>query len=149
MKKAKLPLPVLILISATLFLFSSSFGEWIARPTSASPIPSSETVEEQQSAIVYVRVMAWLSQVISHPATHSEVDTESAQPVELIKAQTHGVSPRGVQLCALKEPSRISTNVCKSSRRTLSRSLRSLSVRAVPCAAAAVLRDSGAPAGGS
>lgn len=148
MKKAKLPLPVLILISATLFLFASTFGEWIGGPSSASPIPTRETVEAQQSAIVYVRVMSWLSQVITHPPIHSEVDSKSTQPGELIKARIHGVSPRGVQLCALKEPSHLSTNLCKSFRRTVFRPHRSVSLRATPCAAD-VSRDSGVPAGGS
>ena len=148
MKKARLPLPVLILISATLFLFASTFGEWIGGPSSASPIPTRETMEAQQSAIVYVRVMSWLSKVITHPPTHSEVDSESALPVEHIKARFHGVSPRGVQLCALKEPSHISTNLRKSSRGTLFRPQRSVSLGATPCAAD-VSRDSGAAAGGS
>ena len=72
MKKAKLPLPQLILILVTLFSLSSTFGEWIGRPSSALRTPPRETVEQQQVAIVYVRVISWLSRLITHPAAHPE-----------------------------------------------------------------------------
>jgi len=148
MKKAKLPLPILVLISAALFLVSSSFGEWLGRPSSASPMPPRETVEQQQSAIVYLRVMSWLSQVITHPPTLAGADAESTRPVKLVNTRIHGASPHAVQFCALKELSRLSTNLRKSSHRIVLRSEPSVTFRAAPCASA-VLRDSGAPAGGS
>jgi hypothetical protein len=116
MKKAKLPLPVLILISATLFLFSSTFGEWIGRPSTALRTPARETVEQQQTAIVYVRVMSWLSQLISHPAAHSEVESEAAYPADPAPAPTRDMAAHRVQLCALSKPSHASRSLCKSSQ---------------------------------
>jgi hypothetical protein len=77
MKKAKLRLPLFILIFATFFLLASTFGEWIGRPASASRARPSDTVEQQQAAIVYVWVMSWLSRVITHPAAHAEDNGES------------------------------------------------------------------------
>jgi hypothetical protein len=72
MKNTKLPLPLLILILATLFSLASTFGGWIGRPSSALRTPPRETVEQQQAAIVYVRVISWLSRLITHPAAHPE-----------------------------------------------------------------------------
>jgi hypothetical protein len=109
----------LVLISATLFLLSSTFGEWIARPSSPSRMPPSETVEQQQAAIVYVRVMSWLSRVISHPGAHSEDKGESARPAEPAKTPNRSGVARRLQLCALNKPSRPSTSLCKSSRSPL------------------------------
>jgi hypothetical protein len=120
MEKSKLPLPVLVLILATLFSIASTFGEWIGRPPSASRTPPSETVEQQQAAIVYVRVMSWLSRVMSHPAAHSENNGESAGPAEPAKSPTHGVAAHRFQLCALSKPSHPSTGLCRSLRGTLS-----------------------------
>jgi hypothetical protein len=108
----------LVLISATLFLLSSTFGEWIGRPSSASRMPPSETVEQQQAAIVYIRVMSWLSRVISHPAAHSEDKGESARPARPPKVPTHAVAARRLQVCALNKPSP-PTSLCKSSRSSL------------------------------
>jgi hypothetical protein len=119
MKKAKLPLPLLILILAVFFALASTFGEWISRPSSASRMPPSETVEQQQAAIVYVRVMSWLSRVISHPAVHSEDKGESARPAGPAKAPTHEVAAHRLQLCGLNKPSHPSTSLCKSSRSSL------------------------------
>jgi hypothetical protein len=119
MKKAKLPLPLLILILATLFSLASTFGEWIGRPSSASGTPPSDTVEQQQTAIVYVRVMSWLSRVIIHPAARSEHNSESARPAEPAKAANHSGAAHRLQLCALNKFSRPSTSRCKSSRGTL------------------------------
>jgi len=119
MKKARLPLPVLILILATLFLFSSAFGEWVGGPSSALRTPPSETVEQQQAAIVYLQVMSWFSRVIAHPTVRAENKTESARPAEFDKAPTHEVARCKVQLCALNKPSRPSTSPRKSSRGAL------------------------------
>ena len=148
MKKAKLPLPILVLMVATLFLVSSSFGEWIGRPSNSSPISAGETVEGQQSAIVYLRVISWLSRVITHPPALPEADSESAAPVKLINSRPHGVSPHAVQLCALKRLSRFSTNLRKSTPCILLRAQRSVTFLSAP-RAADVSRDWGAPAGGS
>jgi len=148
MKKAKLPLPILVLMSAALFLVSSSFGEWIGRPSSASPISAGETVEGQQSAIVYLRVISWLSQVITHPPTLPEADSESAPQVKLINMRPHGVSPRAVQLCALRKLSHFSTNLRRSTHCIVLHPQSSVTLLAAP-RAADFLRDSGAPAGGS
>ena len=147
MKKAKLPLPLLILILATFFSLASTFGEWIGRPASASSTPPSDTVEQQQAAIVYVRVMSWLSRVITHPAAHAEDKGESARPAEPIKAPTHGVAAHRLQLCTLNKSSRPSTSLCKSSRGTLSPTQQSESSRAV-LSAADVLRNSSTTASG-
>ena len=148
MKKAKLPLPLLILILAIFFALASTLGEWIGSPASASRTHPSDTVEQQQAAIVYVRVMSWLSRVITHPAAHAEDNGESARPTQPIKAPTHGVSAHRLRLCALNKSSRPSTSLCKSSRSTLSPSQQSESSRAVP-SAADVLRNSSTTAGGS
>jgi hypothetical protein len=119
MKKAKLPLPLLILILATLFSLASTFGEWIGRPSSALRTPPSATVEQQQAAILYVRVMSWLSRVITHAAAHSESKSHSARPAEPLQVPTHAVAARRLQLCALHKSSHPSTSLRKCSRRTL------------------------------
>ena len=119
MKKVKLPLPLLILIFATFFALASTFGEWIGSPASASRAHPSDTVEQQQAAIVYVRVMSWLSRVITHPAAHTEGNSESARPAEPLQAPTHGAAAHRLQLCALNKFSHPSASLCKSSRGTL------------------------------
>jgi hypothetical protein len=116
MRKAKLPLPLLILILATLFSLASTFGEWIGRPTSALRTPASETVEQQQAAIVYVRVMSWLSRLITHPAAHSKRNSESVRPAEPAKGPTHSLAAHRLRLCALNKPSQPSASLRKSSR---------------------------------
>jgi uncharacterized membrane protein len=148
MTKAKLPLPLLILILATLFLLASTVGEWIGNPVAASRPHVSDTVEQQQAAIVYVRAMSWLSQLINHPAAHTEDKGESARPAEPVKAPTHGVAAHRLQLCALNKSSRPSTTPRKSFPPTLLPTRQSQSSRAVP-SASDVLRDSSTPAGGS
>lgn len=119
MKKTRLPLPVLVLILATLFLFSSAFGEWIGGSTSASRTSPIQTVEQQQAAILYVRVMSWVSHMINHPEAQSEDNAETAQPVELDRPSTDEATPCKVQLCALNKPSHPSTNTRKSLRGAL------------------------------
>ncbi len=148
MKKAKLPLPLLILILATVFALASTFGEWIGSPASASRTHQSDTVEQQQAAIVYVRVMSWLSRVITHPAAHTEDNSESARPAEPIQAPTHGVAAHRLQLCALNKSSHPSTSLCKSSRGTLSPTRQRESSRAIP-SVADVLRNSSTTTNGS
>jgi hypothetical protein len=148
MKKAKLPLPLLILILAIFFALASTFGEWIGRPASVSSTHPSDTVEQQQAAIAYVQVMSWLSRVIIHPAAHAEDKGESARPAEPIKAPTQEVTAHRLQLCALKKASRPSTSPRKALPSTLSPTQQSQSSRAVP-SASDVLRDSSTPAGGS
>jgi hypothetical protein len=106
----------LILILTTLFSLASTLGKWIARPASASRMPASETVEEQQAAIVYVRVMSWLSRLITHPAAHLEGNSESTRPAERPQAPTHSVAAHRLQLRAASEPSHPSTSLRKSSR---------------------------------
>jgi len=148
MKKATLPLPLLILILAIFFALASTFGEWIGSPASASRTRPSDTVEQQQAAIVYVQVMSWLSREITHPAPHAEDNGESARSAEPITAPIHGVAAHKLQLCALNKSSRPSTSLCKSSRGTLSPTQHSESSRAVP-SAADVLRNSSTTANGS
>ena len=148
MKKAKLPVPLLILILAIFFALASTFGEWIGSPASASRVQPSDTVEQQQAAIVYVRVMSWLSRVITHPAAHAEDNVVSARPAEPIKAPTHGVAAHRLQLCALNKSSRLSISRCKSSRGASSPTRLSESSRAVP-SAADLLRNSSTTANGS
>jgi hypothetical protein len=116
MKKAKLPLPVLVLISATLFLFASSFGQWIARPATHSAAPQRENVEAQQTAIAYVRAMTWLSQLVTRSTVRAEGNVESAQPAEYSAAPAHEAAARRIQLCAYIRPSHPSRNLCKSSQ---------------------------------
>jgi len=148
MKKANLPLPLLILILATFFALASTFGEWIGSPASASRAHPSDTVEQQQAAILYVRVVSWLSRVITHPAAHAEDNSESTRPAEPIKAPTRGVAAHRLQLCALRKSSRPSTSLCRSSHSTLSPTRQRESSRAVP-SAADVLRNSTTTANGS
>jgi hypothetical protein len=148
MKKARLPLPVMILISATLFLVSSTLGEWISGRSSSLRTPPNETVEQQQAAVFYLRVMSWFSRVLTHPSARAEDKIEFAQPVELIKPPTRGVAAHNLQTCALDKPSRPSTRLRKSSCRTLSRPQQSESSRAAPTAAGES-RDSSLPASGS
>jgi hypothetical protein len=148
MKKVKLPLPLLILMLAIIVALTSTLGEWIGRPASASRAHPSDTVEQQQAAIVYVRVVSWLSRVITHPAAHAEENGESAPPAEPIKAPTQGVVAHTLQLCALNKSSRRSTTLCKSSRGTLSPNRQRESSRGFP-SAADVLRNSSTTAGGS
>ena len=119
MRKAKLPLPLWILILATLFSLASTFGEWIGRRTSALRTPLSETEEQRQAAVVYVRVMSWLSRVISHPAAHPEKNGESARPAKPAKAPTRSLAARRLQLCALNKRSHPSTSLRKSCRSSL------------------------------
>ena len=116
MKKAKLPLPVLILISATLFLFASSFGEWIARPATSVRAPHRENVEPQQTAIAYVRVMSWLSQLVTRSRVQAEANVESAQPDDCATAPAREALARNIQLCALNGTSHHSRNLCKFSQ---------------------------------
>jgi len=112
MKKLKLPLPVLILILSTLFLLSSTFGEWIARPSTPLRTRPRETVEQQQAAIVYIRVMAWLSRVIARPAAHPE-GSDSPQPTDPAKARVRCVPAYKLHLCTLNKASRSSVRLCR------------------------------------
>jgi len=148
MKKAKLPLPLLILILATVFALASTFGEWIGSPASASRAHPSDTVEQQQAAILYVRVVSWLSRLITHPAAHAEENSESTRPADPIKAPTHGVAAHRLQLCALNKSSRLSISPCKSFRGASSPTRQRESSRAVPSAADG-LRNSTTTANGS
>ena len=116
MKKPKLPVPVLVLILATLFLLSSSFGEWIGRPSTPLRTPARETVEQQQAAIVYIRVMSWLSRVMARPVAHPESNSESAQPADPAKARARAVPAYKPQSCTLKNPSRSSMRLCRYPR---------------------------------
>jgi len=125
MRKAKLPLPVLVLISATLFLFSSSFAEWIARP-STSPAPRRETTEQQEAVIVYVRAMSWVAQLISRPSAHSQMDAEAVQTDDACNVSTRETPAHRVQICALSRLSRPSRSLCKSWQFTIQESPHSL-----------------------
>jgi len=122
MKKAKIPLPVLVLLSATLFLFSSSFGEWIARP-STLPTPARKSTEQQDAAIVYVRAISWVAQLISHRSAHFEMDADCAQTDE---AATREMPAQRVQICALSKLTRPSRMLCKSRQFMIQESPRSL-----------------------
>ena len=148
MKKAKLPLPVLILISAILFLVSSTLGEWISGRSSSLRTPPKETVEQQQAAVLYLRVMSWFSRVLTHPSARGEDKVESARPAELIKLPTRGVAVYDLQTCTLDKPSRPSTRLRKSFCRTLLRTQQPESPRTVP-SASGELQDSSLPASGS
>jgi hypothetical protein len=148
MKKARLPLPVMILISAILFLFSSTLGEWISGRSSSLRTPPNEAVEQQQAAVLYLRVMSWFSRVLTHPSARAEDKVESARPADLVNPPTRGVAAHNLQTCALDKPSRPSTRLRKSSCRTLSRPQPPESSSAAP-SAAGELRDSGLPASGS
>jgi hypothetical protein len=147
MKKAKLPLPLVILIAATLFMLSSALGEWIGRPAGASRTQPNGTVEQQQAAIVYVRVMSWLSRVITHPPAHAQDNGESMRSAEPFRAAVHPVAAHSLQLCALDRPSHPSATL-RFSCRILSRPQQSQSSRAVH-SAAGVLRVSSTMANGS
>jgi hypothetical protein len=125
MEKARLPLPVVILFSASLFLFSSSIGEWIARP-STLPAPPRVTTEQQESAMVYVRAISWVAQLISRPSAHSELDAESAHADEASHVSTREASGRRVQVCALTKLDRPSRSLCKSWQLTIQSSPHSL-----------------------
>jgi hypothetical protein len=116
MKKLKLPLPVLILILSTLFLLSSTFGEWIGHPSTPSRTPARETVEQQQAAIVYIRVMSWLSRVIARPAARPE-GSDSPQPADPAKARARGVPAYKPHSCSLNKPSRSSMKLCRYPQR--------------------------------
>ena len=113
MKKTKLPMPVLVLISATLFLFSSSFAEWIARP-STSPVPPRDSAGQQEAAMVYVRAMSWVAQLISRPSAHSETDADCAQLDDTSHLSTREMPVHRVQICALSKLARPSRSLCKS-----------------------------------
>lgn len=114
MKKARLPLPVVILFSATLFLFSSSIGEWIARP-STLPAPPHVAAEQQETVMVYVRAISWVAQLISHPSAHSELDPESTQTGDASHVSTREASGCRVQVCALTKLERPSRSLCSKS----------------------------------
>ena len=148
MKKPKLPLPFWILILATLFLLGSAFGERIGHPAAAARNHPSETVEQQKAAIVYVRVMSWLSRVITHPAARTEDDVKNARPVEPISAQVFSATGRGVQLCALHKSSRPSKSRRRLSCRTLLRTQRWQGPKELH-SAAGLLGDSSTTANGS
>ncbi len=113
MKKARLPLPVVILFSAILFLVSSNFGQWIARP-STLPAPPRVTTEQQETAMVYVRAISWVAQLISHCNAHSELDAESAQTDEASHVSTREAPEHRIQVCALTKLDRPSRSLCKS-----------------------------------
>ena len=125
MKKAKLPLPVVILFSATVFLFSSSIGEWIARP-STLPAPPRVATEQQETAMVYVRAISWVAQLVSHPSAHSELDTESAQTDDASHVSTREAPEHRVQICTLTKLARPSRSLCKSWQLTIQSSPHSL-----------------------
>ena len=124
MKKAKLPLPVVVLLSATLFLVSSSFGEWIARPT--LPAAPRVTTEQQETAMVYVRAMSWVAQLISHASAHCELDAESALTDDASHVSTRKAPGHGVQVCALTKLDRPSRSLNKSWQLTIQSSPHSL-----------------------
>jgi len=122
MKKFGLPLPIMILILATLFLFSSAFGEWIGGSSSSALRPSpSETVEQQQAAILYLRVMSWVSRVINRPETRSEDQecAETTRPVDLHKTSPDKSFLCKIQLCALNKTLHAFRNAHKSWRGAL------------------------------
>jgi len=116
MKKARLPLPVLILMSSVLFLFSTSFGEWIARPSAAVPTPARGVSEEQQAAITFVRAMSWLSQLMSHPNSPTESSPEAGRASDHTQPRTAVVTVHRIQLCYLSKPSRPPRSLCRSLR---------------------------------
>ena len=148
MKRAMLPFPVVILISAVLFLFSSTLGEWIGGSSSSLRTPPSETVEQQQAAILYLRAISWLSRLIGHPQARAEDEVESTEPAELVKSPNRRSAAQNLQTCALAKSSHGPTSLRKSSCRTLSRPQKPESSRALPSAAAA-LGDSSTLASGS
>ena len=125
MKTPRLPLPVVVLLSATLFLFSSSFGEWIARPSTLHA-PLRVTTEQQADAMVYVRAMSWVAQLISHPSTCSELDAESAQTDGASHVSTRKAPEQRDQVCALTKLARPSRSLCKSWQFTIQSSPHSL-----------------------
>ena len=125
MKKSKLPLPVLVLISATLFLFSSSFAEWIASP-STSTAPPRETTKQQEAAIVYVRAMSWVAQLISHPSAHPEMDADCAQTGHASHVSNPEMTVPRVQLCVVSKFPRPSRILCRSWQLTIQSSPHSL-----------------------
>jgi len=125
MKKTRLPLPVVILFSASLFLFSSSIGEWIARP-STLPAPRRVTTEQQESAMDYVRAMSWVAQLISHSSAHSGLNAESAQPGNVSRVSTREAPEHRVQICALTKLDRPSRSLCKTWQFTIQSSRHSL-----------------------
>ena len=148
MKKARLPLPVMILLSTILFLVSSTLGEWIGGPSSSLRTPASETVEQQQAALLYLRVMSWFSRAIVHPSARAEDKVEPTQPAEPIPSPPHGVAVHTLQTCALSKPSRSSTRLRKFSCGTLSRPRPPEGSKAIP-SAVGELRDLSVPASGS
>jgi hypothetical protein len=148
MKKAKLPLPLWILILATLFLLANALGERIGHPAAASRTQPSKTVEQQQAAIIYVRVMSWLSRVIAHPGARTVDNVKYARPVEPISAEVYPVAAHRVQLGALNKSTHHSKSQRRLSCRILAPAQQSQSSREVP-SAAGVMRDSSATANGS
>ena len=148
MKKARLPLPLWILILATLFLLANALGERIGQSAAASRTQPSETVAQQQAAIVYVRVMSWLSRVIAHPGARTKDNAKYARPVEPISAEVYPVAAHRVQLCALNKSTHPSKSQRRLSCRIFAPARQSRSSREVP-SAAGVLRDSSATANGS
>ena len=125
MKKSKLPFPVVVLISATLFLFSSSVGEWLARP-SVLAAPPRESAKQQEAAIVYVRAMSWVARLISHPSAHAPLDTQSAQADDPSLVSTREVLGRRVQICAMRKPARPPKGLRRSWQLTIQSSPHSL-----------------------
>jgi len=148
MKKARLPLPLWILILATLFLLANAFGERISHPAAASRSRPSETVEQQQAAIIYVRVMSWLSRVITHPTARTLDNVKYSRPIEPISAEVYPVAAHRVQLCALNKSTHPSKSQRRLSCRILAPAEQSRSSREAP-SAAGVMRDSSATANGS
>jgi len=148
MKRVRLPFPVVILISATLFLVSSTLGEWIGGSSYSVRTPPSETVEQQQAAILYFRVMSWFSRVIGHPQARAEEGVAPVQPAELINSPTRGAATHSLETCSLAKSSHGSTSLRKSACHTLSHASQPERSRALT-SDAGELGDSSAPASGS
>lgn len=85
MRKIRLPLPVFILILATLISLASALGEWVGHPVAAVRQRRNDTVEQQQAAILYLRILSWVSRVTPHSTSRRENRDRSVPPVARIR----------------------------------------------------------------
>jgi hypothetical protein len=96
MKRAGLPTPIVILALTALLSLVSAFGGRAQRSDSAERLdPAVQTVEGQQAAAIYFRVMSWLSRFV--PNEKAPAAAAPAVSAATEASQSTAVSGRAAQ----------------------------------------------------
>jgi hypothetical protein len=95
-----LPIPFLVLILAAVVSLFSIVADRSFRPGAArSDSLQMQTVEQERMAVIYFRILSWLSDVTPRTADPAKVDAQPAP--QAVKPQRHGRLDR-FELCILR-----------------------------------------------